>query len=535
MSDIPLPLSGTPMTLPTLVELAVSRTPDQLALVEQEQRYTYSQLHSQVCAQGNALSEAGVAPGERVITVLPTSAAHALLLLAIFQIGAVAVPINPRLKPDEVAYCIEHAQARAVCFESRTAPVVLEAVRKLAASWRPRLLAVGSEISAPEATPLDVLARQTRRERPAVTIAPTDLSLILYTSGTTGRPKGVTITHAASVARVMGLALNHGLTALADLRVLGLMPLFHTVGLHGVFLTALALNGTYYPLAEFQPARALQLIQDAQIDYLFGSPTHFHALLSHPASQEMDLSSLKHVLYAGAPMPTPLLLQCSQRLCSNLTHIYGNTETYNSLFYRYAAEAPQALVPGVYHRVRVVSIGGAPEDEVPVEVEGELIVDTHSPESFSGYWRNPAATARYVRDGWYYTGDVCLRDRAGHFFIVGRADDMIISGAENIHPAEVEEALLSHPGVEDAGVVGVPDLHWGQRVVAFIERCDPALTAEELDRHCQRHPTLATFKRPRQYVFVEKLPRNPSGKLLRFLLREQATQSSAVSERELRP
>lgn len=521
---------GVPMTLNTLFEFAVSRTPDQPALVENAQTYTYAQLRELVFSEARALTVAGIKPGDRVVTVLPTHTQHAVLLLAIFQVGAVAVPINPRLKADDVAFHVQDAGAQAVCFGSTTASLVLEASRRFTALPRPRLLAIDNEFLPENVTSLNSLAAEVGEMPIDVAIAPTDLSLILYTSGTTGRPKGIAITHGASVARIMGIALNHGLQHMSDLRTLGLMPLFHTVGLHGVLLTALAFNGTYYPVADFQPARVLDLIQREQIRYIFGSPTHFQALLNTPEFASAKVSSVDIAMYAGAPMATTLVLQCSERLCANLTHIYGNTETYNSLFFRHAADIPQALIPGVYHRVRVVKLGGLPFEEVPVGVEGELLVDMRSPESFSGYWQNAEATEQRVVDGWYYTGDACVHDIRDRYFIVGRVDDVIISGAENIHPAEVEEALLQHPGVADAAVVGVPDTRWGQIVMAFVQRKDPALTAEELDRHCREHPTLANFKRPRRYEFVDALPRNPGGKVLRFQLRKQVSGSGGSAE-----
>jgi 2-furoate---CoA ligase len=523
-------MAGMPLTLDTLLTFAVSRTPDRPAIVEEGQVWTYAQMYERVIAQARALLTAGVQPGDRIVTVLPTSAIHAMLLLSIFQAGAVAVPINPRLKPADIAYHVQDSGARMVCGDRSTITAVLGAAAY--GLTDARLVTVTDEVGSDRVEPLSALIARAGNEPVQVAIAPEDLSLILYTSGTTGRPKGVAISHSASVARITGLALNHGMTHMSDLRTLGLMPLFHTIGVHGALLTAILFNGTYYPVATFQPARVLNLIQRERIRYIFASPTHFQALLHDPAFSTTDVSSVEIAMYAGAPMASALVRECSERLCANFTHIYGNTETYNSLFFRHAAEAPQALIPGVYHRVRIVRFGGSPSEEVPAGVEGELIVDTRSPESFSGYWNNQDATGRRIVDGWYYTGDVCVRDAQGRYFITGRTDDIIISGAENIHPAEVEEALLAHPGVADAGVVGVPDARWGNVVMAFVQKRDPALTTEELDRHCREHPTLANFKRPRRYMFVEALPRNPSGKLLRFQLREWAAASAGVADQE---
>lgn len=368
---------------------------------------------------------------------------------------------------------------------------------------------------------LEDLLRGGESGEPRSCVSGEDIGLLLYTSGTTGEPKGVPITHEMSIFRVLGLAGNHGLRFEDNHRVLGLMPIYHTVGVHGSFLTAILYDGTYYPVADFNPGEVIPLIEREKITHIFASTTHFHLLLEHRDLQPGRVASVRDTFYAGAPMPSELVKKCAGRITDNFTHIYGNTETYNSGYHRRTGSKPQATRQGMWHMVRIVKPGGSPDDLVLPGTEGELIVSMRSPEAFAGYWNKAEKTAEVCRDGWYFTGDAVRCDPDGTWFVTGRIDDMIISGGENIHPAEVEDSLMQHPGISDVAVIGVHDERWGQVVKAFVVLNNPHITIKDLDEFILEQGRLDRWKRPKQYQFIDAIPRNPSGKILRYLLREK--------------
>ena len=288
------------------------------------------------------------------------------------------------------------------------------------------------------------------------------------------------------------------------------MPIYHTVGLHSVLLLPLLTGGSYHPVRAFVPADVLQTVEEQAITYIFGAPTMFARLLDVEGAAAR-LTSVHDAMYAGAPMDPALVRRVAAEITPNLTHIYGNTETYNSLYYRNAGSSPGALLPGVFHRVRIAPIGGHVNVELPPSTEGELLVDMASEEAFDGY-AQPEQNAGRVDERWYRTGDVALRDDRGRIFIRGRTDEMIISGGENVYPADVESVLAEHPGIAECAVVGVPDPTWGQLVAALVVRADPALTEPALAEFCRSAPALDSFERPRLLLFTDTLPINPSGK-----------------------
>jgi acyl-CoA synthetase (AMP-forming)/AMP-acid ligase II len=348
-----------------------------------------------------------------------------------------------------------------------------------------------------------------------------DLAFIFYTSGTTGLPKGVMLPHRTSEHRVLWLSTQGGVRHGTHNRVLGFMPLSHAIGFYGVFLVTLAMNGTYYVMSAFDPAKANELIERHRITYLFAIPTLYHAMVAAPNYTPERVASLDLVLYGGGHIENSLIRRMDKEWRATIRHIYGTTETMCSLYNPEPVDAPYALRPGFYSRTRVIEPGGPIGRVIGPGGEGELIVDSTIDTIFSGYLDRPDATAEKVRDGWYFTGDIVRVEDNGDVTLLGRVDDMIRSGGENIHPEEVEEALLRHPEIKECAVVGIPDARWGQRVVACVVPKGAPLDPGELDRHCQS-TRLAPFKRPRGYLFLEALPRNAVNKVLRRVLRDKA-------------
>jgi 2-furoate---CoA ligase len=387
--------------------------------------------------------------------------------------------------------------------------------------WQGRLVFVGAETPA-EAIPFAALLGSSGAPLDRH-VSESDPSLLLYTSGTTGRPKGVPRTHrnhhAGALAHVIQCGYQWGE------RTLGVMPLYHTMGIHSLTSMA-AVNGCFVCQADWSAREALALIESERVTALYLIPTLYHDLVHAAEFPAGKVSSVRKLAYAGAPMLAALAESCAKAFRPEVfVNHYGSTEVYTFSVCPAAHTRPGcAGRPGVHSTLRVVEASAArrvgPDETVPAGEKGEIIASLDSDEAFAGYWKRPDADAKALRDGWYFTGDMGYLDAAGDLFVAGRVDDMIISGGENIHPVEVEEVVARHPRVRDVAVVGEPDDRWGERVVAFVVPADAGLTADALDRHCLDSPALANFKRPRRIVFVEAIPRTASGKILRRLLRD---------------
>jgi 2-furoate---CoA ligase len=510
------------VNLSNILSIAAERYPEADAVVDGGRRLTYHTWNGRINRLAHALLGLGIGKEDHVVLLLKNREAHAAIYWACQKIGAIVTPLNWRYTPGDVDYCVRDAAAIAVVFEASSRDAVCAA--------RPGLEQVKSWVFVGHESPpaclafASLAAGEDDPGPPQVTVSESDLSIMLYTSGTTGRPKGVPRSHraehSAAIAHIIQSRNSFG-----D-RTLGVMPLYHTMGVRSMIVMAL-LNGCLVCLPEWSPAAAAQLIQEERITALYLVPTLYHDLLALPELRRYDLSSVKKLGYAGAPMSSTLTQQVADVLQPEVfvNHL-GSTEIYTFTICDHALQKPTcAGRPGVFGRVRVVRADtnrqGNPDDVVSRGETGELIVSLTSPEAFSGYWHRPEADARAIRDGWYFTGDLVYEDNDGDIYTVGRVDDMIISGGENIYPVEVEDVVLRHPDVAEACVVGLPDERWGQRVTAFIvpkrqpDGTPVHLTPEGLDAFCQNAADLANFKRPRQYTFVDALPKSPTGKLLR--------------------
>jgi acyl-CoA synthetase (AMP-forming)/AMP-acid ligase II len=472
----------------------------------------YAELLERVDGAAEAVLEAGVRPGDRVAVVLSNSVESVIGILALHRAQAVPALLNPRLKPAELAAlalrggmttalvgagspCAAHLEQEGGC---RRVLVVDDLAAPRRATTAPgRLGALGT----------------VRADQPGY---------IFYTSGTTGMPKGAVVPQGAAESRVLFMAAQAGYRHGTHNRILGLMPLYHVVGFFAVLVMALAFNGTYVVVGEFEPVKVLHWIDEHQVTGIFATPTHLDALVAAQKQVGARLSSVQHVTFAGATMPDSVLAQVRRHLPGEKVNIYGTTEAMNSLYMREPSSGA-VLQPGFYSEVRVGRIGGAPADCVAPGEEGELLVSAAADATFSEYLNQPEATAEKLQSGWYRTSDAVVQQADGTIRILGRVDDMIISGGENIHPAEVERALSAHPAVADVAVVGVADDRWGQVVTAcVVPRPGHAPTAPELDAFCKAGD-LAHFKRPKNYVFLDQLPRNAMNKVLRKQLADAAS------------
>ncbi|MFT5487028.1 MAG: 2-furoate---CoA ligase [Alphaproteobacteria bacterium] len=499
------------------VRLAAARTPDHPAIVDDlsDRQLSFAELSAEAETMAAGFAAAGIAPGHRVATMLPNVLEHAVAILALHRLGAVVCMINPRLKPDEAAALVADGEVTALVCPAEDD--IVAAARGALPPGAP-LFTHGGVIG--DTQDLAACRADGASLAPWQTPAADELAFVMYTSGTTGLPKGVMIPHGATDGRVLFVPVQCGLRHGTHNRALGLMPLFHAVGFYAAFVTTLSMNGTYYVQSVFDPAASVAAIRDHKITYLFGAPAHFHAILAVPGFDGAAASTVETLAYAGSVMPGPLLERVGTSFpAARITNIYGTTETMNALYLSNPVGWPTRYRPGFYSNVRVGKIGGSVDDICADGDEGELLVDATADATFLGYLNRPDVTAEKLVDGWYWTGDIVARREDGDFDLRGRVDDMVVSGGENIHPEEIETVLMQHEAVREAAIIGMPDDQWTERVVACVVAA--GIDAAALDAWCQ-NSALANYKRPRDYVFLDALPRNAANKVLRRELKDIA-------------
>jgi 2-furoate---CoA ligase len=494
------------LDLGTSFVASVARDPKALAVVDGDVRLTYEEWYARISAVVAGFDRMGLMAGDHLVTVLQNRWEAATLHWACQFTGIVITPINWRAKADEIDYPIENSQAKAIAYEGVSAANVAESA---AAQALPRI-AVAQAAGSGEIDFAEMAADAPLAKPRANAEA---LSLMLYTSGTTAKPKGVPRRHraerAAAVAHVAQNLYAHGE------RTLGVMPLYHTMGVRSL-LSMSVIGGLFVCLPRFDIVGALQLIERERITNLYLVPTLYHDVVHHAAFAQTDISSVRKLGFAGAPMTDALLATLTDAFHPDLfVNHYGSSEIYTFSINQDAARKPgSAGRAGINQMIRIVKLGASSMDEIaaPGE-EGEIAAIASGDEAFEGYWKRPEANAKSFRDGWYLTGDTGYADEDGDIFVTGRVDDMIITGGENVSPVEIESCLSLHPAVSEVAVVGLPDERWGRIVAAFIKRRAP-IGESDLDEHC-RTSGLANFKRPRRYIFVHEIPKSPVGKLLR--------------------
>jgi len=499
------------MDLSDLIARNADFTPEKIALRFERRSLTYAGFAARIAAAARALkSRLGVGRGDRVAILAANHPDYLVLLYACARLGAMLVPLNWRLAVPEQMFILADASVKALVVEEAFA----EIVAPLAAAL-PEARAVGLDFARDNVPALDLLIAEAGGDgrNPH-----TDFSsplLIVYTSGTTGRPKGAVLRQEALLWNAVMSQHMHDLTARDH--VLTVLPLFHVGGLNIQTTPALQLGATVTLHARFAPGPTLDAIAADRPSLVVLVPTTIQALIEHPGWAETDVSSLRAVTTGSTQVPQPLVDAIEARGVPVL-QVYGSTETSPIAVYtRLGGDRSRpgsTGLPGLACEARIVDDAGA---EVPHGARGEVVV--RGPNVLFEYWGNAGATVEALREGWFHSGDIGTRDADGYFFIHDRKNNVIISGAENIYPAEIERVLSEHPGVAEAAVIGRPDPKWQEVPVAYVvARAGVAADAEALKRHVAAH--LARFKVPREIIFVDALPRNALGKVQHFRLKE---------------
>jgi fatty-acyl-CoA synthase len=481
------------LTLGRWIRDRARTTPARVAIDFRGAETTYAELDERSDRLAAGLLDAGLVPGDRVATLTGTSPEHVVVFFACAKAGLILMPLNHRLARPELEFQLADAEPAVLLCSDQYA----EAGRSLHG----------------RSAGLEELV--TQRYKGFDGPRDDDGLLLVYTSGTTGKPKGALLTHAncfwtnLSFDRVAGLG--------AEDTVLQVLPQFHVGGWNVQPLLGWWKGATVVLEPSFDAARALSLIAEKRVTTMMGVPATYLFMAQEPAFAKADLWTLRRAVVGGAPMPEALLHTWHERGIE-IVQGYGLTEA-----------APNVLCLPPEDAVRKRGFAGKPYPHVDVALrdpengrflegpaEGELVVK--GPNVFAGYWRNPEATAAAFADGWLLTGDVAARDEEGYYRIVGRTKDMVISGGENVYPAEIENVLHEHAAVNEAAVVGVPDERWGEACLAFVVLRTEA-TEDDLLAHCRER--LAKYKVPRGVRFVDSLPRNALDKVVKSELLER--------------
>jgi fatty-acyl-CoA synthase len=494
---------------------SVSKYPDRIALVYQGRRIAYRELGDRVRRLAGVMSAKGVVKGDRIAVMFYNSNHFVEVYFAALQIGAVMTPVSFRFVGAEIEFIASDSGASAVFydgeFHDRIAQVrdELPGVRWFAATGDP---------DPGQVEDYDSLVDGTKVDPPFVAVNEDDPCQLMYTSGTTGRPKGAMISHRAVMWNLVNVMF--GREDREGERALIIGPLYHTAALNNHLTIQIALGGTSILIRRFDPRYVLEVIEREQATTISGSPAMFNLLMQYPEAGNYDVSSIIKCTAGSAIMP----LDTKRRVEKFFPNVKGIYDVYGCT----EASPVISVLRGEDSVRKEGSVGRSMpfvdvrivddlDNPLPAGRTGELIC--RGANVMSGYHGREKETQNALRGGWLHTGDMAWMDEEGYLYIVDRKKDMIISGGENIYPREIEEVLLSHPSICDAAVIGFPDPLWGESVRAFIVPADKdVLTEEMVVAYCRCH--LASYKKPKVVTFVDEIPRNPSGKILKTTLRE---------------
>lgn len=489
--------------------------PDATALIFEGRRHSYAELNVRITRLAHALRGLGVRRGDRVAYLGTNHPAFLEALFATGAIGAVFVPLNTRLAVPELSFIVRDSESRVLVYARELEHTVSGVAREVEVA---ALVVVESDgsfgfrgtdfVAGAPASPIDEA------------VSPNETALVMYTSGTTGKPKGAMLSHANITWNAVNVMIDVDISS--DEVSLVSAPLFHTAALNMLCLPTLLKGGTAVLVPAFDPNRAFDLIEAHGITWMFGVPAMFQAMTQSPRWSNADLSSVRILMCGGAPVPEPLIHTYEERGLVFLQG-YGMTETAPGALFlssRMASKVGSAGKASFFTDVRLVR----PDfSDASVGEPGEIVVS--GPNVMQGYWKQPDATANSMVDGWFRSGDVGLMDEEGFFYVRDRIKDMIISGGENVYPAEVESVLYQHPAVAECAVIGVPDERWGEVGRAVVVVRGGETPPEDLIAFCEGK--LAKYKIPKSVTAIDALPRTGSGKVDKVKLRAMLGASGA--------
>jgi len=503
------------MNVGQILTLTANKFPNRTAIIFENDRFTYQEFNWRANQFAHSLLQLGLKKGEKVAVLLFNSNQFVEIYFATAKVGGVFTPINFRFAPEEVRYIVDHSDARFFLFG--------EEFSDLVETIRPKLTKVEFFISVRDGVAkgdldYEALLKEPENTEPTVRLSEKDECQLMYTSGTTGRPKGAIITHGNVlwnlINNILGREDKEGEVSL----VIG--PLYHTAALNNHFTARVALAGTSILIKRFEPRSVMEMIEREKVSVISGAPAMYHLLLAFPDVERYDTRSVTKCTAGASILPD----ETKERLlklfpnAKGVYDVYGCTEASPNITILKAKDSlrKQACVgpPLPFLEVRIVD----DEDrDVPQGEVGELIC--RGPNVMKGYYKDPEATREVLIGGWLHTGDLARLDEEGFVYIVDRKKDVIVSGGENIYPREIEEVLYHHPKIQDVAVIGVPNSLWGESVKAIVVlKKGETMEEKEVIEYCKNH--LASYKKPKVVEFVEVLPRNPSGKVLKTELRK---------------
>jgi long-chain acyl-CoA synthetase len=486
--------------LASLLTDSAARDPQRTAIKLDDAELTYAQLDGASAHLAGLLEQHGFEPGDRVGVMLPNVPHFPIVYYGILRAGGVVVPMNVLLKEREVAFYLGDSGAR-----------LLFAWADFGEEARPGAAAAGAELI--EVDPLgfaDVVGSAPARAE-LHDVADDDTAVILYTSGTTGKPKGAELTHANLYVNAK-TKLETLIQLSSDDVILGALPLFHSFGQTAAMNAGLMAGACLTLLARFDPRKALEIMERDRVSVFLGVPTMYSAMLAVPVGERPDTSSLRVCISGGASLPVEVLRAFESQFGTQILEGYGLSETSPVASFNHPdrERKPGSIGTPIRDvRMRVVDEQDA---DVPAGEVGEIVIQ--GPNVMKGYWQRPEATAEAMRGGWFHTGDMAKVDEDGYFFIVDRKKDLIIRGGYNVYPREVEEVLYEHPAVAEAAVVAVPHAELGEEVGAAVAlKAGAQASPEELQAFVKER--VAAYKYPRHVWLVDELPKGPTGKILK--------------------
>jgi acyl-CoA synthetase (AMP-forming)/AMP-acid ligase II len=509
------------MNISELLARNARKYPHKDVIIEGNVSLSYADVDRTVNRLASSLKRLGIRQGDKVVIYMPNTKEFVYAYFAVLRLGALVVPTNARLVAEEMRYIIQHSEAKAVIAHDWIYKELQALVGELDVVW----IKTGEEQDG--WLSLAALIAEGASDEIRCSLNEDDEAAILYTSGTTGRPKGVLFTYRNILTVATMMALETKMSK--ESRLLHMMPLSHSAPLHLFFIGGMYVGATHVLSPSFSPEALLTLVEQQQITHFFGAPVAYLLTAKHPHIHHHDLSSVQYWTYGGAPLSKNEVLFIKEQFRTNrLMCLYGLTESGPNGIYlaphEHETKAGSVGKDAALHcEVRIVDENG---NDVPPGEIGEVILSGEG--TMKGYYKNKEKTAETLKNGWVYTGDLARRDEDGYIWIIDRKKDLIISGGVNVYPKEVEDVLKTHPYIVDVAVVGVPHPEWGETVKAFIV---PSQPIEDLAEECKRFlkGKIAEYKIPRLYEEISELPRNATGKVLKQVLKTRGIANENIA------